>query len=186
MGCGASWRKSPSVTRVLHGDGCASWISLAFDYNAAPFCQSFVEVRVEPAAGRVRMLPWGVHGRLRWIAAGVARLATARGRGPDELVETVVPIRAPGADVSATMTDQRDPGPRRRRWATSLPSSSAATDGCGAGATKPHGDIHGAQQRQAVGVLSTPAREEVIGAECDEVDSARPHRVGQKMLSLGP
>ncbi len=42
------------------------WLSAAFDYNVAPFFQSFVEVRVEPSAGRVRMLPWGVHGRLRW------------------------------------------------------------------------------------------------------------------------
>ena len=42
------------------------WLSAAFDYNVAPFFQSFVEVRVEPVAGRVRLRPWGVHGRLRW------------------------------------------------------------------------------------------------------------------------
>jgi hypothetical protein len=43
----------------------AEWLSAAFDFNAAPFFQSFVEVRVEPSMGRVRLLPWGVHGRLR-------------------------------------------------------------------------------------------------------------------------
>ena len=42
------------------------WVSAAFDYNVAPFFQSFVEVRVEPSANRVRLRPWGVHGRLRW------------------------------------------------------------------------------------------------------------------------
>ena len=42
------------------------WLSAAFDYNVAPFFQSFVEVRVEPSANRVRLRPWGVHGPLRW------------------------------------------------------------------------------------------------------------------------
>ena len=42
------------------------WLSAAFDFNVAPFYQSFVEVRVEPSAGRVRVLPYGVAGRLRW------------------------------------------------------------------------------------------------------------------------
>jgi uncharacterized membrane protein HdeD (DUF308 family) len=42
------------------------WLSAAFDYNFAPFYQSFVEVRVELSQGRVRFLPWGVHGRLKW------------------------------------------------------------------------------------------------------------------------
>src|SRR5262249_7992399 len=42
------------------------WLSAAFDYNAAPFFQSFVEVPVEPSAQRVRLLPWRPHGRLQW------------------------------------------------------------------------------------------------------------------------
>jgi uncharacterized membrane protein HdeD (DUF308 family) len=70
------------------------WLSAAFDYNVAPFFQSFVEVRVEPSAGRVRLLPWGVHGRLRWVdfqASPGWRPADSR---PDEPVEIVVPIRA--------------------------------------------------------------------------------------------
>ena len=70
------------------------WLSAAFDYNVAPFFQSFVEVRVDVSAGRVRMLPWGVHGRLRW-----ADLQASPGWRPepgrvDELVEIVVPMRA--------------------------------------------------------------------------------------------
>ena len=44
----------------------AEWLSAAFDANVAPFYQSFIEVRVEPSKGRIRLLPYGVHGRLRW------------------------------------------------------------------------------------------------------------------------
>jgi len=61
------------------------WLSAAFDYNVAPFFQSFFEVRVEPSAGRVRLLPWGVHGRLRW-----ADLATSEGLRPAD-----TPVDAP-------------------------------------------------------------------------------------------
>jgi hypothetical protein len=46
----------------------AEWLSALFDSNEAPFFQSFVEVRVEPSARRLRVRPWGVHGRLRWSA----------------------------------------------------------------------------------------------------------------------
>jgi 3',5'-cyclic AMP phosphodiesterase CpdA len=42
------------------------WVSSAFDFNVAPFYQSFVEVRVEPSARRVRIIPYGIAGRLRW------------------------------------------------------------------------------------------------------------------------
>jgi hypothetical protein len=42
------------------------WLSAAFDVNAAPFYQSFIEIRVEPGRGLVRLVPHGVHGRLRW------------------------------------------------------------------------------------------------------------------------
>jgi len=44
----------------------AEWLSAMFDVNKAPFFQSFVEVAVEPSAGRVRPIPHGIHGRLRW------------------------------------------------------------------------------------------------------------------------
>ena len=72
----------------------AEWLSAAFDFNVAPFFQSFVEVRVEPSAGRVRLLPYGVHGRLRWVdlqASAGWRPATS---DPNDLVEIVLPMRA--------------------------------------------------------------------------------------------
>jgi uncharacterized membrane protein HdeD (DUF308 family) len=69
------------------------WLSAAFDYNVAPFFQSFFEVRVEVSARRVRLLPYGVHGRLRWRdLAHSARLPPA-GVSADEPVEWVVPMR---------------------------------------------------------------------------------------------
>ena len=70
------------------------WLSAAFDYNVAPFFQSFVEVRVEPSAGRVRMLPWGVHGRLRWADLQASSGWRPDGGRADGLVEIVVPMRA--------------------------------------------------------------------------------------------
>jgi 3',5'-cyclic AMP phosphodiesterase CpdA len=44
----------------------AEWLSAMFDYNVAPFFQSFVVVTVDPAARRVTIRPWGVHGPLTW------------------------------------------------------------------------------------------------------------------------
>jgi hypothetical protein len=76
------------------------WLSAAFDYNVAPFFQSFVEVRVEVSAGRVRMLPWGVHGRLRWSDLQASPGWRPAGGAPDELVEIVLPMRAPAADAA--------------------------------------------------------------------------------------
>jgi uncharacterized membrane protein HdeD (DUF308 family) len=67
----------------------AEWLSAAFDANVAPFYQSFIEVRVEPSKGRVRLLPYGVHGRLHWSEVGVspdARPPDARLDSPMEWV----------------------------------------------------------------------------------------------------
>ena len=59
----------------------AEWMSAMFDYNVAPFFQSFVEVKVESSANRVRVVPYGVHGRLTW--ADLARSATLQSTHPD-------------------------------------------------------------------------------------------------------
>ena len=37
-----------------------------FDYNVAPFFQSFIEVRVEKSANRILLRPYGIYGRLTW------------------------------------------------------------------------------------------------------------------------
>jgi uncharacterized membrane protein HdeD (DUF308 family) len=70
------------------------WLSAAFDYNVAPFFQSFIEVRVEPSAGRVRLLPWGVHGRLRWADLEASPGWRPAKSDPQEPVEIILPMRA--------------------------------------------------------------------------------------------
>ncbi len=69
----------------------AEWLSALFDSNEAPFYQSFVEVRVEPSQGRVRVLPWGVHGRLRWTDLESSADLPAGGAPRDGLVEWTIP-----------------------------------------------------------------------------------------------
>jgi 3',5'-cyclic AMP phosphodiesterase CpdA/uncharacterized membrane protein HdeD (DUF308 family) len=73
------------------------WLSAAFDYNVAPFFQSFLEVRVEPSADRVRLIPWGPPGRLQWADLQSSPGWRPVGRRPDEPVEIVVPMRRGGA-----------------------------------------------------------------------------------------
>jgi uncharacterized membrane protein HdeD (DUF308 family) len=65
-------------------------LSAVFDFNRAPFFQSFVEVRVEHSRSRVVFAVIGVDGPLRWRevqAAGGVRPADA---GDDDPVEIVV------------------------------------------------------------------------------------------------
>ncbi len=71
----------------------AEWLSALFDYNVAPFFQSFVEVRVEPSAKRVRLLPYGIHGRLRWRDFSHSTLPQPAPGGEDALAEWVVPMQ---------------------------------------------------------------------------------------------
>ena len=42
------------------------WLSAMFDYNVAPFFQSFVVVTVDPAARTLSIRPWGIRGPLSW------------------------------------------------------------------------------------------------------------------------
>jgi hypothetical protein len=66
------------------------WLSAAFDTNVAPFYQSFMEVRVEPSRGRVRLLAYGVHGPLRWRDLQTSRTVRPSGTSPDSPAEWVV------------------------------------------------------------------------------------------------
>jgi hypothetical protein len=68
----------------------AEWLSAAFDANVAPFYQSFIEVRVEPSKRRVKLVPYGVHGRLRWGDMEVSPGALPADARPESLVEWVV------------------------------------------------------------------------------------------------
>jgi len=44
----------------------AEWLSAAFDYNQAPYFQSFMEIKIERSKNRIRLIPYGIHGQLRW------------------------------------------------------------------------------------------------------------------------
>jgi 3',5'-cyclic AMP phosphodiesterase CpdA/uncharacterized membrane protein HdeD (DUF308 family) len=73
----------------------AELLSAAFDYNVAPFFQSFVEVRVEVSANRVRLIPYGVYGRLGWADLETSAGLRPAGAGADTPVELVLPLPAP-------------------------------------------------------------------------------------------
>jgi hypothetical protein len=67
-------------------------VSGAFDFNSAPFFQSFLEVRVERSQNRVRFIPHGVHGPLRWGETQVSPSIIPAESSPDSFVEFVSPI----------------------------------------------------------------------------------------------
>ena len=69
----------------------AEWLSAAFDSNVAPFYQSFMEVRVEVSRGLVRLIPHGVHGRLRYRDLQMS--ATDPASPPDSEVEWLIPMK---------------------------------------------------------------------------------------------
>jgi hypothetical protein len=89
----APWWKQPVWWWTKRYGGwpfSAELLSAAFDANVAPFYQSFVEVKVEPSKRRIRIVPYDVHGRLKWSdleASPAERAATA---SPDGLVEWTV------------------------------------------------------------------------------------------------
>ena len=87
------WWKRPAWlwTRNYHAWPFSSeWMSALFDYNVSPFFQSFVEVRVERSANRIRIWPYGVHGRLRWRDLARSPVLTAGSGGPADFVEWTV------------------------------------------------------------------------------------------------
>jgi 3',5'-cyclic AMP phosphodiesterase CpdA len=66
----------------------AEWLSAMFDYNVAPFFQSFVVVTVEPSTRRITIRPWGIRGPLTWGDFDRSAPADAP---DDRIVEWVVP-----------------------------------------------------------------------------------------------
>jgi hypothetical protein len=76
----------------------AEWLSAAFDYNVAPFFQSFVEVKVERSTNRVRVIPYGVHGRLTWGELTASKSLRPTGAGNRELVEWIVAMSPASAE----------------------------------------------------------------------------------------
>jgi uncharacterized membrane protein HdeD (DUF308 family) len=67
-------------------------LSGMFDFNRAPFFQSFVEVRVEGSARRVRFILHGVRGPLRWRDLRSSETVWPAGAGPDDPAEWIIPM----------------------------------------------------------------------------------------------
>ena len=68
----------------------AEWLSAAFDSNQAPFFQSFLEIKVEPSQQRLRLIPWGVNGRLKYSDLQRSSLMT---QPANDEIEWIVPLR---------------------------------------------------------------------------------------------
>ena len=91
-----AWYKYPAWWYTQKFDGwpfSAEWLSAAFDYNVAPFFQSFMEIRVEHKTKQVRFIPYSQHGRLQWkdiTSTAGARNPSSR---PDAFVEWSIPMQ---------------------------------------------------------------------------------------------
>jgi hypothetical protein len=89
-----SWYKYPAWWYTKKFDGwpfSAEWLSAAFDYNEAPFFQSFVEIKVEPSKNRLRLIPYTNNGRMRWSeVTATSKVANA---GQDDLIEWEFPLK---------------------------------------------------------------------------------------------
>jgi hypothetical protein len=66
-------------------------VSGAFDFNRAPFFQSFVEVSVERSQHRVRFLLYEVNGQLRWRDIQIGRQVKPIDKTDDDYVEISAP-----------------------------------------------------------------------------------------------
>jgi len=68
-------------------------LSELFDFNHAPFFQSFVEVRVERSRRRLVLALIGVQGPLHWCDLEIAGAVIPSGTGPKDPVEFVVQMK---------------------------------------------------------------------------------------------
>jgi uncharacterized membrane protein HdeD (DUF308 family)/predicted phosphodiesterase len=77
----------------LHGYPFDSeMVSGAFDFNRAPFFQSFLEVSVERSQNRVRFLLYGVNGQLRWRDIQTNGTVKPADKSDDDFVEFIAPL----------------------------------------------------------------------------------------------
>ena len=71
----------------------AEWLSAAFDYNQAPYFQSFMEIMVEPSRNRIRLIPYGIHGQLKWSDFDHGGETKPRHASEHDLAEWIFPLR---------------------------------------------------------------------------------------------
>ena len=91
-----SWYKYPAwwYTKQFNGwPFSAEWLSAAFDYNVAPFFQSFMEIKVEKSTGKVKFIPYSQYGRLRWSDITSTEGARPDGANMNDLIEWSLPLK---------------------------------------------------------------------------------------------
>ena len=89
------WWKRPAwlwTSRFHAWPFSVEYLSALFDYNVAPFFQSFIEVRVERSRRRVVLILNGVHGPLQWRDLQTGGTVMPAGAMIDDPVEFVVPM----------------------------------------------------------------------------------------------
>ena len=90
-----AWYKYPAWwwTRKLDGwPFSAEWLSAMFDYNVAPYFQSFMEIKVEPSKRRVTLIPYSNHGRIKWSDMSSTMGARPNGASMEDFAEWVIPM----------------------------------------------------------------------------------------------
>ncbi len=93
IGANTPWWKLPAwiwTRRLGAWPWSAEWLSAMFDYNVAPFFQSFVVVTVDPIEGSLTIRPWGIQGPLTWNDLAHSEGMIPPGVAPDAAVEWVV------------------------------------------------------------------------------------------------
>ena len=68
-------------------------LSGVFDFNRAPFFQSFMEIKVERSQRRVRLLLYGVNGQLRWRDLQLGGQVKPADKSDDDFVEFFAPLK---------------------------------------------------------------------------------------------
>ena len=69
-------------------------VSGAFDFNRAPFFQSFLEISVERSNNRVSFMLYGANGRLRWRDIQTSGAAKPADKSDEDFVEFIAPLAA--------------------------------------------------------------------------------------------
>jgi uncharacterized membrane protein HdeD (DUF308 family) len=80
------------VKRLRAWPCTAETLAGAFNYNHAPYLQSFVEVRVEGSKNQVRLIPHGANGPLRWQELQTFGAVMPAGKTGNDDVEFVLPM----------------------------------------------------------------------------------------------
>ncbi|MCB0164214.1 MAG: DUF308 domain-containing protein [Anaerolineae bacterium] len=91
----APWWKKPVIFWLNWFNGypvTPETLSGVFDFNGAPFFQSFMEIKVERSQNQVRLLLYGVNGQLRWRDLQIGGQVKPADKSDDDFVEFIVPL----------------------------------------------------------------------------------------------